>query len=225
MKKLSVYTGTTKAWNWAINGGSVVKLSEDLLKKATVLKEGNGNAYLEHPIIDDIVVLVPGRYHSEATDITCGVILDKFITCSKTGETFNTVDILSQFKWGISTTAHGRGYVVAVGCEGTVFQRRKLGIEDVLLAYAVNGRLEPVVSPAVRGNYNVHHKSFVWDLRVKHLALISKKEHQEYHHVYSHKSHQGVYTLTSVAMFIPVLAMRAKKTAKKQPAAVAAAVC
>lgn len=225
MKNLSVYTGTTKAWNWAINGGSVVQLSEDLLNNATVLKEGNGNAYLEHPVIDDIVVLVPGRYHSGSTDITCGVILDKFITCTKTGETFNTVDILSQFKWGISTTNGGRGYVVAVGCEGTAFQRRKLGIEDVILAYAVNGRLEPVVSPAVRGNYNIHHKSFVWDLRVKHLALISKKEHQEYHHTYSHKSHQRMYTLTSAAGFIPVLAMRAKKTAKKQPAAVAAAVC
>lgn len=225
MKALNIYTGTTKAWNWAVNGGSVVKLSEDLLENATVIKEGNGNAYLEHPVIDDIVVLVPGRYHSGSTDITCGVILDKFITCSKTGETFNTVDILSQFKWGISTTNGGRGYVVTFGCEGTVFQRRKLGIEDVLLAYAVNGKLEPVVSPDVRCNYNVHHKSFVWDLRVKHLALISKQEHRDYHHVYSHKSHQGVYTLTSVAMFIPVLAMRTKKTAKRQPAAVAAAVC
>ena len=225
MKALNIYTGTTKAWNWAINGGSVVKLSDDLLEKATVIKEGNGNAYLEHPLIDDIVVLVPGRYHSGSTDITCGVILDRFITCSKTGETFNTVDILSQFKWGISTTNGGRGYVVTFGCEGTVFQRRKLGIEDVLLAYAVNGKLEPVVSPDVRCNYNVHHKSFVWDLRVKHLALISKQEHRDYHHVYSHKSHQGVYTLTSVAMFIPVLAMRTKKTAKRQPAAVAAAVC
>lgn len=225
MKALNIYTGTTKAWNWAINGGSVVKLSDDLLEKATVIKEGNGNAYLEHPLIDDIVVLVPGRYHSGSTDITCGVILDRFVTCSKTGETFNTVDILSQFKWGISTTNGGRGYVVTFGCEGTVFQRRKLGIEDVLLAYAVNGKLEPVVSPDVRCNYNVHHKSFVWDLRVKHLALISKQEHRDYHHVYSHKSHQGVYTLTSVAMFIPVLAMRTKKTAKRQPAAVAAAVC
>ena len=171
------------------------------------------------------MVLVPGRYHSGATDITCGVILDKFITCSKTGETFSTVDILSQFKWGISTTNGGRGYVVAMGCVDTVFQRRKLGIEDVLLAYAVNGRLEPVVSPAVRGEYNVHHKSFVWDLRVKHLALISKREHQEYHHTYSHKTHQGVYTLTSVTMFSPVLALRAKKTAKKQPAAVANCGC
>ena len=132
MKKLSVYSGTTKAWNWAVNGGSVVKLSEDLLENATVIKECNGNAYLEHPVIDDIVVLVPGRYHSGSTDITCGVILDRFITCSKTGETFNTVDILSQFKWGISTTNGGRGYVVTFGCEGTVFQRRKLGIEDVL---------------------------------------------------------------------------------------------
>ena len=76
MKKLRVYTGTTKAWNWSINGGSVVKLSDDLLENATVIKEGNGNAYLEHPLIDDIVVLVPGRYHSGSNDITCGVILD-----------------------------------------------------------------------------------------------------------------------------------------------------
>ena len=42
--------------------------------------------------------------------------------------------------------------MVTFGCEGTVFQRRKLGIEDVLLAYAVNGKLEPVVSPDVRCN-------------------------------------------------------------------------
>ena len=60
MKKLSVYTGTTKAWNLAINGGSVVKLSEDLLENATVIKEGNGNAYAEGTTFS---VTVPTSLH------------------------------------------------------------------------------------------------------------------------------------------------------------------
>lgn len=216
MKTNKLFESDKKSWEWACSGGSVLQLRDDFMENAKLIANVNGNAYYEHPTIDDVIVLVVGvSKPSDGKSTACGVVLDRYIV-DNNGQAYNTVDILKGFKWRLCTTKAGRGYVVTYS-HCNLYRRRKLPIEDVILAYAVNGDLKPCVKPEERGNYNIHHASYVWDLRVVHLRMLSKESHREYHHMYTHKSHQFKYTL-DCSKPIPVLTQQPVRAARKAKA-------
>lgn len=167
--------------------GSIAVIDPQVATGYAVLAHNRDNIYLRNIEDPDTVIMIVAR----SPKYVLGIIIDYKVRTAS-GKEIVLAEYLSHFKFSVKNIANGARAVITTNCSKEKYGKTQMNLDEIILSLVMYGDIRNLKQ---RVN-EIHHDSYVWDLRVKNMRLVTREQHMEIHREISHQSHSRPYYIT-----------------------------
>ena len=167
--------------------GSIAVIDPLVVTNYPVIAHNGNNYYLRNLKDPDTVIMIVGRNEKNVL----GVIIDYNVRTAS-GKEIVLAEYLSHFRFSVKNICNGARAVITTNCPKAKYGKTQMNLDEIILSLVMYGDIRNIKQ---RVN-EIHHDSYVWDLRVKNMRLVTREQHMEIHREISHQSHSRPYYIT-----------------------------
>lgn len=191
MKTLNIRESSARQYKNLQDLGAVLIVDPTFIEKAGLIAQNASNFYFEHPSMPNTTVMVFGRNESEIF----GLMVDTWITTDN-GEVINVPENLMEKRFCLKMGGDSKGSYRAAfitNVDRGEYGKDQLRIEEAIISLKKYGEIRPLRTlDNGEGDFQIHHKGYIFDARLQNIMWISKEDHKDIHKQITQSSHMRI---------------------------------